>query len=213
MRSEFTGPRYNKIKGLKFEIQVRTLCMHAWAAISHYLDYKAEWDIPIHLRKGLNALSGLFYVADEQYEQLYNARQESRISAGEASPGPTSINLDTVAAFLSSKYPERKLGRIEQISTLVREMLEGGYSSIGEVDRDLRATEAFLGKDEAGVRKTQKIRQPLFYNSVGAVRTSLAHKNVRFKEAMARSPGPSQEDIDETEALEAEWSDDTSDAA
>ena len=28
---------------------------------------------PDHLRKGLNALSGLFYVADEQYESLYNA--------------------------------------------------------------------------------------------------------------------------------------------
>lgn len=38
---------------LTFEIQVRTLCMHAWAVVSHYLDYKGDWDVPADLKLSL----------------------------------------------------------------------------------------------------------------------------------------------------------------
>jgi ppGpp synthetase/RelA/SpoT-type nucleotidyltranferase len=34
------------ISNLPFEIQVRTIAQDAWAAISHYLDYKKKSDIP-----------------------------------------------------------------------------------------------------------------------------------------------------------------------
>ena len=36
--SNFSGPRYNDIKDLRFEIQVRTIAMHSWVTIMHYLD-------------------------------------------------------------------------------------------------------------------------------------------------------------------------------
>ena len=36
-----SGPRYDDLKELKFEIQLRTIAMHSWATISHYLDYKS----------------------------------------------------------------------------------------------------------------------------------------------------------------------------
>jgi ppGpp synthetase/RelA/SpoT-type nucleotidyltranferase len=39
LKSGVSGRRYDAIKDRRFEIQVRTLCMHAWAAISHYLEY------------------------------------------------------------------------------------------------------------------------------------------------------------------------------
>ena len=43
---ECKGPRYNDIKPLKCEIQVRTISMDAWDAVSHHLDYKQKIDIP-----------------------------------------------------------------------------------------------------------------------------------------------------------------------
>jgi putative GTP pyrophosphokinase len=38
--SGFKGPRYNKLKSLTFEIQVRTIAMDAWASISHTLSIR-----------------------------------------------------------------------------------------------------------------------------------------------------------------------------
>ncbi|MDB5691942.1 MAG: RelA/SpoT protein [Alphaproteobacteria bacterium] len=191
MKSSYTGPRYNKIKGMKFEIQVRTLCMHAWAAISHYLDYKAEWDIPTHLRKGLNALSGLFYVADEQYERLYDARQASRVTAGSsvARSGTTStpINLDTVTAFLQRKFPDRVQAASPSVSTLVRELIESDYRSIEQVEDDIESARDKLNEDEAGTKKAQKVTRKLFYNSAGVVRVSLKLVNPKFEEVMKRT--------------------------
>ena len=58
MPSRYNGPRYENTTGIQFEIQVRTLCMHAWAAVSHYLDYKGDWDVPVELKRSLSALSG-----------------------------------------------------------------------------------------------------------------------------------------------------------
>ncbi|MEK7290846.1 MAG: hypothetical protein AAB013_02925 [Planctomycetota bacterium] len=61
---------YKDIKGIPFEIQIRTIAQDAWASISHYLDYKNESAIPIHLKRDFHALSGLFYVADTHFEIL-----------------------------------------------------------------------------------------------------------------------------------------------
>ena len=67
-----TGPRYDDIKELRFEVQLRTIAMHSWATISHYLDYKSAQAIPSELRKDFHALSGLFYVADSHFELFFN---------------------------------------------------------------------------------------------------------------------------------------------
>lgn len=63
-------PDYKDIKDIPFEIQIRTIAQDAWASISHYLDYKSESEIPLHLKRAFYALSGLFYVADAHYEIL-----------------------------------------------------------------------------------------------------------------------------------------------
>lgn len=75
LRETFSGPRYDNIKGFVFEIQTRTICMDAWAAVSHYLAYKGQWDVPVELQKAMNALSGLFYVADSEFQQIYGAKK------------------------------------------------------------------------------------------------------------------------------------------
>jgi len=44
MKRSFSGPRYDAIASIPFEIQVRTIAMDAWATTSHYLDYKSDVD-------------------------------------------------------------------------------------------------------------------------------------------------------------------------
>jgi putative GTP pyrophosphokinase len=110
--NRYKGPRYENTAGVEFEVQARTLCMHAWAAVSHHLDYKGDWDVPQELKQALSALGGLFYVADNQFEQFYSARIQSEL---EAAKKPNvdevqEINLDTMKSYLERKFPSRKHG-------------------------------------------------------------------------------------------------------
>lgn len=63
-------PIYRGLGELKVEIQLRTMLMHSWAAISHKLLYKKESNVPRELKRKLNRLSALIELADEQFEAI-----------------------------------------------------------------------------------------------------------------------------------------------
>jgi ppGpp synthetase/RelA/SpoT-type nucleotidyltranferase len=62
-------PRYDDLKKLVCEIQVRTVLQDAWAIIDHHLSYKQESDVPKILRRKLNSLAGLVETAHDQFDQ------------------------------------------------------------------------------------------------------------------------------------------------
>lgn len=175
MPSRYKGPRYENTSNLIFEVQVRTLCMHAWAAVSHHLDYKGDWDVPVDLKRALSALSGLFYVADNEFEQFYAARIQSREKAGKYPDAAEAkeINLDTVQAYLRTKFPLRMVVDADSdakmtaiLSQFVQELKLAGFKSLGEVndeiDKGKKAFEAYSADYKAN------------YSAVGAARISLA---------------------------------------
>jgi GTP pyrophosphokinase len=69
-------PEWQSSSHIRAEFQVRTALQHAWAAVSHKLDYKSPVAIPPQLRRKLMRLSALFELADEQFSALRSARQE-----------------------------------------------------------------------------------------------------------------------------------------
>lgn len=69
-------PEWQMLAGIKFEMQVRTALQHAWAAVSHQLDYKSSVEVPAQLQRKLFRLSALFELADEQFSALQQARTE-----------------------------------------------------------------------------------------------------------------------------------------
>jgi putative GTP pyrophosphokinase len=83
-------------KDFVVEFQVRTALQHAWAAVSHKLDYKSPDDAPETLRRRLFRLSALFELADEQFSIL---RDESTETVGryrlEVGKGKLDIPVDT----------------------------------------------------------------------------------------------------------------------
>ncbi|MHC4509422.1 MAG: GTP pyrophosphokinase [Planctomycetota bacterium] len=79
LKEEDLSPEDSELGRITFEIQVRTIGQDAWAAVSHHLDYKKERGIPDALRQDFNALSGLFHVADSQFELV---RREVNIGDG-----------------------------------------------------------------------------------------------------------------------------------
>jgi putative GTP pyrophosphokinase len=88
------------------EFQVRTSLQHAWAAVSHKLDYKAAQEAPEALRRRLFRLSALFELADEQFAVIRDEREatvnayDEEVSEGRLQDVP--IDTSALAVFWSS---------------------------------------------------------------------------------------------------------------
>ena len=54
----------------KFEIQVRTILQHTWAAIEHDIGYKSEFGLPREYARGFSRVAGLLEVADDEFIRL-----------------------------------------------------------------------------------------------------------------------------------------------
>jgi len=168
-----SGPRYDDLKELKFEIQLRTIAMHAWATISHYLDYKSPFAIPSALRKDFNALSALFYLADSHFELFFRSSKEAKeIAEQKKLPeiAKEEINLDTLVAYLRMKYPDRRAADSKVISSLVEELQAAGYTRIRGLDTALRRSATAFEAYE----KDNPPKPGPTYADIGAVRISLS---------------------------------------
>jgi ppGpp synthetase/RelA/SpoT-type nucleotidyltranferase len=184
MKESHSGPRYDPISNLPLEIQVRTIAMDAWANVSHYLDYKTDKDVPSDLRRDFYALSGLFYVADRHFEMFFLSRQESQEKLVELFQEPPSkkqygqeINLDSMGAYLQSKYPDRKHSVTGSISELVEELTRAGYRTINDVEKNINKGHTAFFKFEADHGGLN------YFTDVGAVRGTLQIVDNKFIEA------------------------------
>jgi putative GTP pyrophosphokinase len=191
LQDSYAGLKYDDIKGVPFEIQVRTILMDAWANVSHYLDYKAEASIPSDLRRDFYALSGLFYVADRHFQLFYGESLDSQRQAIESIVKPRNpnlnqeINLDTLTAYLRQKFPGRNPAQPGLISKLVEELVRNRYSTLAEIDRQIdRAQEAL-----AQYERQQYPPGRVGFNDVGAVRVSMAIADETYRNIMDLESG------------------------
>ncbi|MEN5047104.1 GTP pyrophosphokinase [Pseudomonas koreensis] len=67
---------FDKVADLDFEIQIRTVLQHAWAAISHKLEYKQKNEVPDNLARKLSRLSALFEIADDEFVSLRSISEQ-----------------------------------------------------------------------------------------------------------------------------------------
>lgn len=110
------APNYRGLEELKVEIQVRTILMHSWAAISHKLLYKKNDDVPKELKRKLNRLSALIELADEQFDDIKNMKLEyqSQVIVDET----TSLNIDSFLALMNRYFPNREIAENDMSSIL-----------------------------------------------------------------------------------------------
>ncbi|HST58297.1 MAG TPA: hypothetical protein VLK84_06415, partial [Longimicrobium sp.] len=121
---------WQNVANLQAEIQVRTVLQHAWAAISHKLQYKREADVPPTLRRRLNRLSALLELADEQFLAIRNDTVdltqviEEKLATGETD---LDVNLLTVEEFVRTSDVVRWLFAVAE---------EVGFDSLSNEDPD-----------------------------------------------------------------------------
>ncbi|MGD0349241.1 MAG: hypothetical protein ABSB84_02855 [Verrucomicrobiota bacterium] len=178
------GPRYDGLKLLRFEIQVRTISMHAWSIISHYLDYKTPNAVPSELKRDFNALSGLFYVADQHFEMFFKSSKISRKRASGAVHRPketsnTEINFDTMSAYLKKQFPNRERSDAVMIGMVIEEMNKAGIKSINVLDEKLQlGANAFAAYEQ---KYPPYAKQGNKFLDVGVVRITLQIVDEAFR--------------------------------
>ena len=112
-------PDFAPFKGMKAEIQIRTLLQHTWAAIDWRMRYKSKAEVPTELRRTLFGLSALLEVADGQFSDLSlraSALKSSYIDKINKGNLDIEINADSVRTFIgnSKKWSdfEEKIRRV-----------------------------------------------------------------------------------------------------
>lgn len=148
IKATFIGTRYDKIKNIPFEVQIRTIAMDAWAAASHYLDYKSEADVPADLKRDFNALSGLYYVADKHFEMFYRSREANLQRIGGAFKNDyysqnKPFDLDTLSAFLRDKFSDREQPDASDASALLAELRNSKTDTAEKIKKRI---EAYFGQ-------------------------------------------------------------------
>jgi putative GTP pyrophosphokinase len=139
-----SGARYDELKNLCCEIQIRTVLQDAWAIIEHHLGYKSV--IPSALKRKLNGLAGLLEVADDQFEQIKSAREEYISSVFKSKKNiddflKNELNRDTFSEYFKWKYNGNDLGE-KSFDILSR--FFGKFNTLSDLDSMIEKGEKII---------------------------------------------------------------------
>jgi len=142
---------YKRFKGLKSEIQVRSILQHAWAEIEHDIGYHSPEAIPRESRRQFSRLAGLLELADEEFIDLRNSlnkyKREIRAKIKE-DRSAVLIDADSITSFVNTEPIVGKLDaeiakiagtEVLQVFTtgLPRYLLNVQITNIGELHAKL----------------------------------------------------------------------------
>ena len=174
-----SGARYDDLKELLCEIQVRTTLQDSWAIVSHHLSYKKKSDIPKPLRRKLNALSGLFEIADDQFKHLRDKRksylEEVKKKITEEPPDflKEEINLDNLIEYLNQRLDHRKISRNEA-ANLLSELNTYGYTRFDQLNDIISRSYDAIKAYEKKYKKS--------FGPVGVVKLALWYTDKKYME-------------------------------
>ena len=168
---------------LNAEIQVRTVLQHAWASISHKLQYKSEVEVPKDLRRQLNSLSALMEVADSYFSDLRNRTEtliDSYKNGFRTGDLDVELNSNSIELYATSKALHSKwipiaektgfesLEESEQVTrvsmgVLLRILSMIGLEKIKDLDEILRGADSWGEKVLEHVHNISKEEECICY--------------------------------------------------
>jgi putative GTP pyrophosphokinase len=141
-----SGARYEDLKHLVCEIQVRTVMQDAWAIIDHHLVYKNEASVPSKFKRHLSEISGMFENIDRQFDGLRREREAYVKEVAKELPKEAKfleqeLNFETMSAYLKQRLPDMPASDVTIVSNLVGKLSDCGVRKLAEVDRMMKQTE------------------------------------------------------------------------
>ncbi|MGY2410734.1 GTP pyrophosphokinase [Pseudomonas pergaminensis] len=146
----YSGARYDDLRTLRCEIQVRTVVQDAWSIIQHHMVYKKESQVPSNLIRKLNGLAGLFETVDDQFEFIRMQRDIylDSVRVSKRAPGDfleNELNYDSLVEFMQWRYDEvLDEDEREMVSTVLDALTEIGISKLKDIQLLLEQNEKFI---------------------------------------------------------------------
>jgi putative GTP pyrophosphokinase len=174
------APCYRGLGGLKAEVQVRTVLMHAWASVSHDLWYKRE-GVPEQFEHDLSRLDAILEGVDDEFDALRDKRAQyvGELSAKAEESGQfdesVELNIDSLTALLDFRFPD-KVKNPELTSHLLG-MLHSLDMSMGELLETLDTVKDILPLAQA---ELVKVMGRWYGTQPAAVLTALALANDHY---------------------------------
>jgi ppGpp synthetase/RelA/SpoT-type nucleotidyltranferase len=126
-----------RFKGLKAEVQIRSILQHAWAEIEHDIGYKSAQSVPREVRRRFARIAGLLELADAEFAAIRTELSNYALSViSEIQDNPSSVELDlaSLRALYKIDSKVRKLDRL--VAGLMRRRLDEDPDAISEKDVD-----------------------------------------------------------------------------
>jgi ppGpp synthetase/RelA/SpoT-type nucleotidyltranferase len=148
--ANYSGARYDDLRTLRCEIQVRTVVQDAWSIIQHHMVYKKESQVPSNLIRKLNGLAGLFETVDDQFEFIRMQRDIYLDSVRESKNEPgdfleNELNYDSLVEFIQWRYDEMiEEDDREIVSTILDALNEIGISTLKGIELLLEENQRFI---------------------------------------------------------------------
>ena len=136
----------DNICGKKFEIQIRTVLQHAWAAIEHDLGYKSEFGVPRDVIREFSRIAGLLEIADDEFVRTrdhmrgYTENIRQKIIENKADD----VHIDSISL---NEYVKRNT----KMQAFLQEISKIANAEISEIDAENYIVQLkFLGKETLG---------------------------------------------------------------
>lgn len=184
---------------IRFEIQIRTVLQHAWAAINHDIGYKSEFGVPRAVTRQFSRIAGLLELADEEFMrtrdtmELYTEETRNKIINNEADD--VLIDMVSLKEYVTgNKKMQHFLSKLADISgadvdevnsdNYVEQLQFLGKTTIGDLQVMLEENEELALK--LADRVLSRLQMDLVSSSVGLrflCRAELLNKGYSMEKA------------------------------
>src|SRR5437867_10781858 len=152
------------MRGLRAELQVRTVAQHIWAEASQALQYKQKEGVPIGVTRAIHRVSALLETVDLEFERVLDQRHTYRTKI-DLSGTDDPLNVDLLEKTLDDLLPRQNKSGDEDYADLLEDLYH--FQVITQKDlRNLIAKhlDSILKSDAALVAthlQTIRSKQPL----------------------------------------------------
>jgi ppGpp synthetase/RelA/SpoT-type nucleotidyltranferase len=191
-------PTLAAMRGLKAEVQVRTIAQHTWAEASNILQYKQTESVPAPILRSIYRVSALLETIDLEFERVLDQRDSYRAEILLHEKETPLSNVDLLETVLDALLPVINKSDDEDYAELLADLHHFNIHTQQDLisltkkhldnaliqdksEADYRLRTGYVVDDD----ELERAKRGIFYNHTGLVRTMLGAQFARdFQEYM-----------------------------